>query len=491
MLFNSFNFFIFLTIVIFLYVIIQFKYRWIILLLSSLFFYAYWRIEYTILILISASVDFFAARGIYSAKNILIKKIWLSISLFTNLGLLVLFKYSSFILYFFNLKLSTFISNGYIKPDIIIPIGISFYTFQTLSYTIDVYRNKFIPVNHYTKFILFVSFFPQLIAGPIERAKGLLVQFFQFRQITHIDVYKGIKLILWGLFKKLIIADKVALFIDPIYADPIKYNGLFLMIATYLFAFQILCDFSGYCDIAIGTAKLFGYELSLNFNYPYLSRSIHDFWKRWHITLSNWFKDYLYIPLGGKRVSILRWYFNIFFVFLVSGLWHGANLKFLLWGAIHGLLYLIENILMKIENKLKSLNTIYTLKTPINICKSIITFHLICFAWIFFRADSISTGNYIFINILSSIPTIINSISNVSIEMFRSTANLSYHEFYIYAIFFIIFLFLYYFRIIEKFLHRDPIDKFHFSDIFIFNFLIISIIIFSNNMNREFIYFQF
>ena len=391
MLFNSIEFLIFFPIVIFLYFIIPHKYRWVFLLTASYYFYMSWKAEYIVLILTSTLVDYFCGLKIYKSDTKRKQKIFLGISLAVNLLLLASFKYFNFFSQSFIDLLSHF-SLDFNTPmlKVMLPVGISFYTFQTLSYTIDIYRKKIKPEKHLGHFALYVSFFPQLVAGPIERAKNLLPQFAQKHNFDYRRVTDGIKLMLWGFFKKIVIADSIAIAVERAFDYNLEQTGATLTIATVLFAFQIFCDFSGYSDIAIGAAKIMGFRLMTNFKRPYHARCIGDFWQRWHISLSTWFKDYLYIPLGGSRMTIPRWYLNLFIVFLVSGLWHGANWTFVAWGAIHGsymiFSYLSKNVRKKsvIGLKLNYFPRFYKL------IQIVITFTLINIGWIFFRSNTIS-----------------------------------------------------------------------------------------------------
>lgn len=337
MLFNSLQFLIFFPIVILLYYLLPHSKRWIFLLLASYYFYMSWNPAYIVLILISTLVDYFAAIKMSEQDNINKRKIYLFFSLFANLGLLFIFKYFNF----FNdsvrlLFQSLGVNYGVPSLSLLLPVGISFYTFQTLSYTIDVYRGVTKPERHFGIFAVYVSFFPQLVAGPIERSERLLPQFRVPVIPNENNFSSGMKLMVWGFFKKVVVADNVAIIVNQVYNNVNEYQGLPLIIATFLFAIQIYCDFSGYSDIAIGSARVMGIHLMKNFNTPYFSKSITEFWKRWHISLSTWFRDYVYIPLGGNRVSKPRHYLNLFLTFLISGLWHGANWTFVIWGALHG-----------------------------------------------------------------------------------------------------------------------------------------------------------
>lgn len=335
-----------------------------------------WKAEYVVLIIISTLVDYLVARKM-PLVNSRTKKFLLSTSIIVNLGLLFAFKY----LNFFNDSLRNLLMNFSInftplELNVLLPVGISFYTFQTLSYTIDVYKGKIKPENHLGIFAVYVSFFPQLVAGPIERAKNLIPQFKKKFDFDWQRTVSGLRLILWGMFKKVVIADRAAVIVNLVFNNVSQYSGTELLIATILFAFQIYCDFSGYSDIAIGSARIMGYDLMTNFKRPYFAKSIPDFWARWHISLSTWFKDYVYIPLGGNRVKVKRWLLNIMIVFLVSGLWHGANWTFVVWGALHGIGAIICTLLVK--TRFKKLINWFT------------TITYVFFTWIFFRANNVS-----------------------------------------------------------------------------------------------------
>lgn len=379
MLFNSLQFFIFFGIILTIYYFIPRRFKWILLLVASYYFYMCWKWEYIFLIVISTIVDYITAIKIEQKPHY--KKLLLGISLVSNLGLLFYFKYYNFFIDSVNTGMDLF-NSPFILPfaDVILPVGISFYTFQTLSYTIEVYYGRQKAEKHFGKFALYVSYFPQLVAGPIERPQNLIHQLNNPQPILPANVVKGARLILWGLFKKVVVADRLAYFVDIVYNDPTAYHGLAVVIATIFFAFQIYCDFSGYSDIAIGVAKIMGVDLMKNFNTPYFSKSVKEFWSRWHISLSTWFRDYVYIPLGGNRVSVNKWVVNLFITFLVSGIWHGANWTFVIWGAIHGLIISLES--------LNSKKKFFKFALP-PILANILTFSIVCFAWIFFRANSV------------------------------------------------------------------------------------------------------
>ncbi len=392
MLFNSLEFLFFFLISIIAYFLTPFNYRWIWLLLASYFFYGWWKIEYLGLIMLSTIVDYVAAIRISKSTSKRKKKLFLFSSLFLNLGLLFFFKYFNF----FSLNLQSFSELlGYKinAPvfDLLLPVGISFYTFQTLSYTIDVYKGVTNAERHFGIFAVYVSFWPQLVAGPIERSQHLLPQFRVKHDFNYDRLRAGLIRILWGFFKKLVIADRMAILVNEIYNDNPDVGGGMYILATFFFAFQIYCDFSGYSDIAIGAARIMGFNLMENFNKPYFARSIQDFWGRWHISLSSWFRDYVYIPLGGNRVMKWRWYYNLFITFLISGFWHGANWTFIIWGAYHGVLLIIPHIF---KIKIKGWYTVI----PI--------FLLVCLGWLFFRANNLEHVFVILKHIISSPLTI-------------------------------------------------------------------------------------
>ncbi|MBW3018943.1 MBOAT family protein [Candidatus Woesearchaeota archaeon] len=402
MLFNSLHFLIFFPVITLIYFCLPHKYRWVLLLAGSYYFYMSWKAEYVLLIIFSTLVDYFAGIRMSNTKTLKAKKILLALSLICNLGLLFLFKYFNFFSDSVRELLSHFtIQLHPVTLSVLLPVGISFYTFQTLSYTIDVYRNKIKPERHLGIFALYVAFFPQLVAGPIERAKNLLPQFAEKKLFDYDRVTSGIRLMLWGFFKKLVIADRLALIVDIVYNNAGNYSGISLAMATVFFAFQIYCDFSGYSDIAIGAARVMGFRLMTNFRMPYLAKSVSDFWRRWHISLYSWFRDYLYIPLGGSRCSKKRTHFNMLLVFLVSGLWHGANWTFVLWGLLHGIYLVIGSITSTIRKKIAALVGLVKIPRVQAVASIILTFILVNIGWIFFRANSLSDAWYILTHITS------------------------------------------------------------------------------------------
>ncbi len=383
MLFNSITYFFYIILVFSIYWSVlkkNFRLQNIMLFAASYCFYGWWDVRFLILIFISSSVDFFLGRAIFKQSDKQKKRILLALCMVLNLGMLGFFKYYNFFVDSFSELIVQFGFQPNLRTlHIILPVGISFYTFQSLSYSIDIYRDKLKPTNDFVSFMTFVSFFPQLVAGPIERASDLLPQFLKARTFRRDHLVSGFRFILYGLFKKMVIADRLAYFVNHIYDSPEKYSGTILLIATFMFGFQIYCDFSGYSDIAIGSARLLGFDLMQNFKTPYLARSFRDFWRRWHISLSTWFRDYVYIPLGGNQVSQSRWVSNILLTFTISGLWHGASLTFVVWGFLHGLFLVCEHYISKFVPIPKNLSWIGL----------ILTFVIVNLTWVFFRANTI------------------------------------------------------------------------------------------------------
>ncbi len=397
--FNSLAFLIFLPLVVGLYYLLPHRYRWI-LLLASYFFYGYWKIEYLSLMIISTLLDYFVSNALYKYESPTLRKGLLWISCAGNLGMLFLFKYLGLFVdpidlttYNMNLDINSWMKQGAHFLFFALPVGISFYTFQTMSYTIDVYYRKSVPAKSLGKFALFVSFFPQLVAGPIERFNHLMPQLTANHSWKYENFSQSFRLLLYGFFIKMCIADQVAPLVNEIYASPQTYNRLNIGLGLLLFGVQIYADFSGYSLIAIGAAKMLGIQLMDNFRTPYLSSSIHEFWQRWHISLSTWFRDYLYIPLGGNRKGKARWILNIMLVFSLSGFWHGASWTFMIWGGIHGLTYLLEFGIKR--TKIWSLIPSF-LKKGLGI---LLTFAIVHVAWVFFRAGSLEQVTIIFTNL--------------------------------------------------------------------------------------------
>lgn len=387
MLFNSFAYLLFFPLVVVAYFVVSHKYRWLFLLLASYYFYMNWQPIYALLIFASTLITYGAAYWVGQTDKVTKKKFLLYTSLFINFGILFAFKYYDFfnnavfdVLNFMGIrmKLPDF--------DLLLPVGISFYTFQAVGYTVDVYRGEIAPEKHFGRYALFVSFFPQLVAGPIERASNLLPQFSRVVKFDYQKAVSGMKLIIWGYFMKVVVADRLSIYVNAVYNNPEQHGGATLMVATIFFAFQIYCDFGGYSNIAIGCAKVMGFDLMTNFSRPYFAQTTAEFWRRWHISLSTWFKDYVYIPLGGSKVGMLRNYYNLFLTFLISGFWHGANWTFVIWGALNGI-YQIVNRIFGFKPVAESSSVFSSVHTLSRIAA---TFVLICFSWIFFRANSLS-----------------------------------------------------------------------------------------------------
>ena len=389
MLFNSWEFIGLFAVTSVLYFNIPHKFRALLLLISSYIFYITWRWDFALVMFGVTLINYYSGLKIHQSKTIRKKQCYLWFALVTSLIPLLYLKYANFfIANVNNISYAFGSSHSFSALDVILPVGISFFTFQALSYSLDVFYNKTKVERNVINFSVFVAFFPQLVAGPIERSSNLLKQFRVKHSFNRLNFIDGCKLFIWGLFKKVVIADRLAIYVDRIYESPDLYNAPTLAVATLFFAIQIYCDFSGYSDMAIGTAKILGFDLMQNFNLPYLSKSIAEFWRRWHISLSTWFSDYLYKPLGGSRVKYQRWLFNILIVFLVSGFWHGANWTFIAWGFLHALYYFFESwgdAFLKLigQTKLKE-------RQFYKIFKIIIVFVLACYAWVFFRASNIT-----------------------------------------------------------------------------------------------------
>ena len=487
MLFNSIPFAIFFVVVTSLYFAIPHKFRWILLLTSSCYFYMMFVPIYILILGFTIVVDYFAGRIIERSQGRK-RKLFLIISLIANIGVLAFFKYYNFIDQNLSVLLKGF---GLVNPlpflAILLPIGLSFHTFQAMSYTIEVYRGNQKSEKHFGMYALYVMFYPQLVAGPIERPQNLLHQFYEEHYFDYNRITSGLKLMAWGLFKKIIIADRLSVLVDYVYDKPFQHTGLSFIIATVFFSFQIFCDFSGYTDMAIGIARVMGFNLMKNFNSPYHAESIRDFWSRWHISLTTWFRDYLYIPLGGNRVTVPRWYLNLFIVFLISGLWHGANWTFIVWGALHGF-YLIFALVTKRAradlSKRAGLSNYPTFNRAIQI---LTTFSLVSFAWIFFRARSINIAFYIVKSIatqtLNDVRNLFNSSSHLNLGLIRQDV----------IIVVLLILLLEGVHIIQKkyniaqLLNTRPVLV-RWSLYYVFLLLLISLV---HSGSKQFIYFQF
>lgn len=394
MFFNSFNFLIFFIVVFVLYWISKTtRSKNYILLISSYFFYSQWDINFLLLIIFSSLVDFKCSLLIYKSNSLNFRKIYLFSSIFINFFILFIFKYFNFFSdSLFNL-MGIENENGFLLENLILPVGISFYTFQSVSYTIDVYNKRITPTSNLPVFLTFVSYFPQLVAGPIERANNLLFEIRKEKNITNVDFDKGLRFIIYGLFKKIVIADNLAPYVDRIFNNYEYYNGGVLLLGLLYFSIQIYCDFSGYSNIAVGISKFLGIKLNFNFNFPYRSKDITEFWQRWHISLSKWFRDYVYIPLGGNRNGTKKTFINLIIVFLLSGLWHGANFTFIFWGLYHVILYFLFRL--------------FNFKSKFNYLGVISTYVLVTIGWVFFRSEDL-TSAFNYLNLIVSAFTIPN-----------------------------------------------------------------------------------
>ena len=407
MLFNSLEFILFFSLVTVIYFLLPHRYRWFHLLISSCVFYMFFIPVYIFILFFTIIIDYYAGILIEGTLEKTRKKRWLVMSLIANVGILCVFKYCNFFIENVNTLFGYDVAAGQGIPylSIILPIGLSFHTFQAMSYTIEVYRGNQKAERHLGIYALYVMFYPQLVAGPIERPQNILHQFYEKHEFEYTRVVSGLRLMLWGMFKKVVIADNLSNVVNVIYSNPDEQNGLTYLIAALFFSFQIYCDFSGYSDIAVGSARVMGFDLMKNFNVPYISSSIKEFWARWHISLSSWFRDYLYIPLGGSRVSKFKRYRNLMIVFLLSGLWHGANWTFIAWGALHGAFNSIE---MAVAKKLSG----KYVNRCIKLLKVIFIFSFVSFAWIFFRSASIQQALLIIKTIFTgTVPAVFNYLA--------------------------------------------------------------------------------
>jgi len=382
---------------------------------------------YILILAVTIVIDYCAGLLLEREQSLPKKKYILLLSIIANVGFLGIFKYFNFFNHNISGLLSVFgYANAIPYLNILLPIGLSFHTFQAMSYTIEVYRGNQKAERHFGIYALYVMFYPQLVAGPIERPQNMLHQFHERKYIDYQRIADGLKLMAWGMFKKVVIADRLSVMVDYVYDQPKHFQGIPLLLATLFFSFQIFCDFSGYSDIALGSAKVMGYDLMVNFRRPYFSASISEFWKRWHISLSTWFRDYLYIPLGGNRVIKWRWYYNLLLVFIISGFWHGASWNFVIWGALHGI-YLIVGIMT--ENTRSKFNRVIGLtKFPwlLGTLKITTTFILVSFAWIFFRAENLSDALYIIKNIPLGWGRGIHDIISDSLVAFHTRTDILY-----------------------------------------------------------------
>ena len=488
MLFNSVIFFIFFPVVTILYFVLPHRFRWALLLAASCFFYMFFKAVYILILFFTIVIDYYAGIWIEESNSHKRRKFFLILSLIANIGVLVVFKYFNFL----NDNISGLANlfgfqNNIPYLSILLPIGLSFHTFQAMSYTIEVYRGNQKAERHFGIYSLYVMFYPQLVAGPIERPQNILHQFYQKHSFDYERVTSGLKLMAWGLFKKMVIADRLSVMVDYVYNDPSNHTGLPLVLATLFFSFQIYCDFSGYSDIAIGSAQVMGFRLMDNFNRPYFSKSIGEFWRRWHISLSTWFRDYLYIPLGGSRVAKWKKQRNLFIVFLVSGLWHGASWNFIIWGALHGTFSLIENYTQSFQDKFYSAIGVKNRKVLYDTLRILVVFVLVTFAWIFFRATTLTDAAYI---IKHSFLALINPASYKAI--FTDAIFLGQDKWY-FAITIFAVLFMEFIHMIQR--HKSIRHMLASKPLLIrwgvyFSF-ILSIIFFGKFDSGNFIYFQF
>lgn len=410
MLFNSIDFLIFFPIVTVGYFLLPQRWRWLWLLSASCYFYMAFVPVYILILGFTIVIDYFA--GIWIERSEGTRRKWFLVaSLIANIGVLAVFKYYNFFVENINALLPHHHLLPYLK--ILLPIGLSFHTFQAMSYTIEVYRGNQKAEYHFGIYALYVMFYPQLVAGPIERPQNILHQFYKKHNFDYQRVTDGLKLMAWGMFKKVVIADRLAVMVNQVYQNPTQYQGIPLILATVFFAFQIYCDFSGYSDIALGSAQVMGFKLMQNFDRPYFAKTISEFWKRWHISLSSWFRDYLYIPLGGNRVGTRwRWYFNLFFVFMVSGLWHGASWNFVIWGSLHGFYLIFALITEKQRNSIVALLKLPHIPFLYKIIQCLTVFVLVDFAWIFFRASTFQDAWYIITHAFVGIGEQLSLLSN-------------------------------------------------------------------------------
>lgn len=479
MIFNSFQYMIFLPVVFLLHWLIPSRHRWILLLIASYYFYMSWNAKYVVLILFTTLVSYLAAILIEATDSARKKKIILLGTLIACLGVLGVFKYFNFFAETLSNLFQAFsIPLHPVTLKLLLPVGISFYTFQTLSYVIDVYRGTIRAEHHFGIYATFVSFFPQLVAGPIERSGNLLHQIRDDREFDYFTAREGLRLMAWGYFKKIALADTLAVYADIIYNNVQANHGLALIIATLFFSIQIYCDFSGYSDIAIGSAKLFNIRLMENFRSPYLSCSVREFWSKWHISLSTWFRDYVYIPLGGNRVSKGRHKINLMITFLVSGLWHGANWTFVLWGGLHGFAQVLETTFSPRKEKSAKKRWV-----PI---KMLFVFCFVTLAWVFFRAQTIHDALYVFCHAF-------DGISDPARYIYRGYRDMHMQfSLVIRCMIMMIILFLHDLIAtkydIQKLIDRVPVIPRWIGYVF---FICLIIILMPIRADQEFIYFQF
>ena len=488
MLFNSFSFVIFFVVVTVLYFVAPHRLRWVLLLAASCFFYMFWKPEYILILAFIITVDYCAGLLIERQPDKALKKKYLIISIVANIGLLAVFKYFNFI----NANITGLASLfGTTNPTpllrLVLPIGLSFHTFQSISYTIEVYRGNQKAERHFGIYALYVMFYPQLVAGPIERPQNMLHQFHEKKYFNYNRVISGLQLMLWGMFKKTVIADRLAGVADPILNHPNGYHPSAILISIFFFSFQIYCDFSGYSDIAIGAAKVMGFDLMKNFDRPYNSKTIAEFWRRWHISLSTWFRDYLYIPLGGSRVKKGRMYINLFFVFVVSGLWHGANWTFVIWGGIHACYMIFANLTTPFRDKIRLASGIARIKWLDNALQKFITFSLVTIAWVFFRANSVNDA-LCMLKKLCNLPNDFNTREKLGVVIHNLHVSVSRFLLCIAVIAFM--------AIVQAIQEKQPVSAILYRQPryvrwCVYYFMVMMVIYLGYFQNKEFIYFQF
>ena len=480
MLFNSFAFAIFLPIVFIFYWVLPHKARWILMLAASYYFYMSWNAKYVFLILFTTIISYVAAILLEKTEKLRNKKWILVGTAVACLGVLFFFKYFNFVSESLTAVFRLFaIQMNPLLLNLLLPVGISFYTFQTLSYVIDVYKGDVKAEHHFGYYAAFISFFPQLVAGPIERTNNLLPQIKAEHKFNYDQATYGLKLMAWGYFKKIVIADTLSQYVSKVYDTPQGFSGFALILVTVFFTLQIYCDFSGYSDIAIGTAKLLGINLMTNFKSPYFSQSIKEFWSRWHISLSTWFRDYVYIPLGGSREGKIRHAVNLLITFLVSGLWHGANWTFVIWGGIHGLGQVVENFIVpKDKLKKKSKGIIWALRV-------VFVFAFASFAWIFFVSNSLGDAGYVIKHAFDGITTPVTYLKNGFVDIGLGKMRLL-------VVLFEVFLLGIYDYISLKY---DCINEISKKPVLVRYFVYLSILFinlcFKASVQAEFVYFQF
>ncbi len=474
MLFNSFSFLLFFPIVTIAYFLLPFRFRWLWLLAASCFFYMAFIPVYIFILALTILVDYVAAI-LMERQTGSKRKLLLVVSIVSTALILFVFKYFNFfndtfssVAQLFSYQVPAYVYN------IILPIGLSFHTFQSMAYVIEVYRGNQKAEKNFVIYSLYVMFYPQLVAGPIERPQNLIHQFYEAHDFNYQNVTEGLKQMAWGFFKKLVIADRLAIYVNEVYNHPGKYEGAPVILATIFFAYQIYCDFSGYSDIAIGAARVMGFRLMKNFDNPYSSQSVTEFWRRWHISLSSWFKDYLFIPLGGSRVAVKKIYLNLAIVFVISGLWHGANWTFIVWGSLHALYVIAERFFGIATDESSTENSASNFYNKIP--RQLFTFFLVCFAWIFFRANTVSDAF-----------TLISSALHFS---FHST-NLPAPGILYYCFSGIIILEIVQSLMKEKEFFSLLMSHPRWIRITAYHLLIISILAFGVFNNSSFIYFQF